>query len=124
MAMQSRFVLTTNQVVEIMAKWLECGDWSEAFLHVIPPRKGAVVKKNGEIKHEQEEDPQDVEDAREQAAAEQEKADADAGETEEEHVIGVDEALEATGAFTADDEVVVSQTGGGAVPATQEGTNQ
>jgi tRNA (guanine9-N1)-methyltransferase len=124
MAMQSRFVLTTNQVVEIMAKWLECGDWSEAFLHVIPPRKGAVVKNNGVIKEEQEEDPQDVEDAREQAAAEQEKADADAETAEEKHVTGADEALEATGAFTADEEAVVSQTGGGAVPATQEGTNQ
>ncbi|RKU45569.1 tRNA (guanine(9)-N(1))-methyltransferase [Coniochaeta pulveracea] len=124
MAMQSRFVLTTNQVVEIMDKWLECGDWSEAFLHVIPPRKGAVVKNNGEIKQEQNEDPQDVEDAREQAAAEQEKADDVAKETEEKHVTGADEALEATGAFTADEETVVSQTGGGAVPATQEGTNQ
>jgi len=44
MAMQSRFVLTTNQVVEIMAKWLECGDWGEAFLGVIPKRKGGVLK--------------------------------------------------------------------------------
>lgn len=44
MAMQSRFVLTTNQVVEIMAKWLECGDWGEAFLGSIPKRKGGVLK--------------------------------------------------------------------------------
>ncbi|KAL2194825.1 guanine-1-methyltransferase-domain-containing protein [Corynascus similis CBS 632.67] len=44
MAMQSRFVLTTNQVVEIMAKWLECGNWGQAFLEVIPKRKGGTLK--------------------------------------------------------------------------------
>ncbi|KAK4098711.1 hypothetical protein N658DRAFT_499160 [Parathielavia hyrcaniae] len=44
MAMQSRYVLTTNQVVEIMAKWLECGDWAKAFLDVIPKRKGGTLK--------------------------------------------------------------------------------
>ncbi|KAK4237575.1 hypothetical protein C8A03DRAFT_44589 [Achaetomium macrosporum] len=44
MAMQSRYVLTTNQVVEIMAKWLECGDWGKAFLDVIPKRKGGTLK--------------------------------------------------------------------------------
>ncbi|KAK4154308.1 guanine-1-methyltransferase-domain-containing protein, partial [Chaetomidium leptoderma] len=47
MAMQSRYVLTTNQVVEIMAKWLECGDWGEAFLDVIPKRKGGILKDEG-----------------------------------------------------------------------------
>ncbi|KAM7185159.1 tRNA (Guanine-1)-methyltransferase domain containing protein [Naviculisporaceae sp. PSN 640] len=47
MAMQSRYVLTTNQVVEIMAKWLECGDWGEAFMGIIPKRKGGTLK-NGE----------------------------------------------------------------------------
>lgn len=45
MAMQSRYVLTTNQVVEIMAKWLECGDWGKAFMDVIPKRKGGTLKK-------------------------------------------------------------------------------
>ncbi|KAH6615581.1 guanine-1-methyltransferase-domain-containing protein [Chaetomium sp. MPI-SDFR-AT-0129] len=44
MAMQSRYVLTTNQVVEIMAKWLECGDWGQAFMDVIPRRKGGTLK--------------------------------------------------------------------------------
>jgi tRNA (guanine9-N1)-methyltransferase len=44
MAMQSRYVLTTNQVVEIMAKWLECGDWGQAFVDVIPKRKGGTLK--------------------------------------------------------------------------------
>ncbi|KAK3385064.1 guanine-1-methyltransferase-domain-containing protein [Podospora didyma] len=44
MAMQSRYVLTTNQVVEIMVKWLECGDWGEAFVSIIPKRKGGTLK--------------------------------------------------------------------------------
>ena len=49
MAMQSRFVLATNHVVEIMLKWLECGDWGEAFVKVIPKRKGGVLRgKKGE----------------------------------------------------------------------------
>ncbi|KAJ4392585.1 tRNA (guanine(9)-N(1))-methyltransferase [Neurospora sp. IMI 360204] len=66
MAMQSRYVLTTNQVVEIMAKWLECGDWGEAFLTVIPKRKGGTLKAesscgtpaadNGEDDEEEEEE--------------------------------------------------------------------
>ncbi|KAK3346804.1 guanine-1-methyltransferase-domain-containing protein [Lasiosphaeria hispida] len=47
MAMQSRYVLTTNQVVEIMAQWLECGDWGEAFLSIIPKRKGGALKQQG-----------------------------------------------------------------------------
>ncbi|KAK4447734.1 guanine-1-methyltransferase-domain-containing protein [Podospora aff. communis PSN243] len=47
MKMQDRFVLTTNQVVEIMVKWLECGDWAEAFLDVIPKRKGGTLKVEG-----------------------------------------------------------------------------
>lgn len=42
--MASRVVLTTNQVVEIMLKWLECRDWQQAFLKVIPQRKGPEAK--------------------------------------------------------------------------------
>ena len=41
MVMQSRQVLATNHVVEIMVRWLECEDWGEAFMAVIPKRKGA-----------------------------------------------------------------------------------
>ncbi|KAL8722670.1 MAG: hypothetical protein Q9225_000902 [Loekoesia sp. 1 TL-2023] len=44
MKMTSRFVLATNHVVEIMLRWLELGDWSKAFLEVIPKRKGGVLK--------------------------------------------------------------------------------
>ncbi|RMZ85894.1 hypothetical protein DV737_g356, partial [Chaetothyriales sp. CBS 132003] len=44
MRMQSRFVLATNHVVEIMIRWLECGDWGEAFMKVIPKRKGGTLR--------------------------------------------------------------------------------
>ncbi|RGP78549.1 tRNA guanine-N 1--methyltransferase [Fusarium longipes] len=44
MVMQSRTVLTTNHVVEIMLKWLEYENWGEAFMSVIPKRKGGHLK--------------------------------------------------------------------------------
>ena len=44
MQMSSRFVLATNHVAEIMLRWLELGDWGEAFLQVVPKRKGGVLK--------------------------------------------------------------------------------
>ncbi|OLN89241.1 tRNA (guanine(9)-N1)-methyltransferase [Colletotrichum chlorophyti] len=47
MNMSSRRVLATNHVVEIMLKWLETGDWAEAFLSVIPKRKEAKLKGDG-----------------------------------------------------------------------------
>lgn len=42
--MASRSVLATNHVMEIMLRWLETGDWGEAFMQVIPQRKGGKLK--------------------------------------------------------------------------------
>ncbi|OBT49151.1 hypothetical protein VE00_00143 [Pseudogymnoascus sp. WSF 3629] len=63
MQMQSRTVLTTNHVVEIMANWLETGDWGEAFLKAIPKRKEAVLRKGGKKQRpENEKDGEDEDD--------------------------------------------------------------
>lgn len=48
MRMASRFVLATNHVSEIMVRWLEFGDWGEAFSRVVPKRKGGVLKSTAE----------------------------------------------------------------------------
>jgi tRNA (guanine9-N1)-methyltransferase len=37
--LQTRKVLTVNQVVEIMLKWVETRDWQEALECVVPRRK-------------------------------------------------------------------------------------
>ncbi|KAF8925517.1 tRNA (guanine(9)-N(1))-methyltransferase [Dissophora ornata] len=37
--MSSRRILTVNQVFEILLQFIECHDWKEAFLKVIPQRK-------------------------------------------------------------------------------------
>ena len=37
--MASRHILTVNQVLEIMLRWLDTKDWEKAFLDVIPKRK-------------------------------------------------------------------------------------
>ncbi|KAF2196892.1 hypothetical protein GQ43DRAFT_444725 [Delitschia confertaspora ATCC 74209] len=53
--MNSRAVLATNHVLEIMLKWLELGDWGEAFMQVIPKRKGGTLKSAVEEKNDGEE---------------------------------------------------------------------
>ena len=59
MVMQSRAVLATNHVVEIMLKWLEFEDWGKAFLSVIPKRKGGHLKGSEPASGEAEEDSDD-----------------------------------------------------------------
>ncbi|KAJ4387883.1 tRNA (guanine(9)-N(1))-methyltransferase [Gnomoniopsis smithogilvyi] len=59
--MSSRKVLATNHVVEIMSKWLETGDWAQAFMEVIPKRKGGELKGAGaDDKDEDDKDEEDV----------------------------------------------------------------
>lgn len=54
--MSSRAVMTTNHVVDIMLAWLEIGDWGEAFMKIMPQRKG------GKLRGGAKEDTEDVED--------------------------------------------------------------
>ncbi|EKG10545.1 tRNA (guanine-N1-)-methyltransferase eukaryotic [Macrophomina phaseolina MS6] len=65
--MNSRSVLATNHVNEIMLQWLACGDWGEAFMKVIPKRKGGQLKSTGE---EEDEDNENENAAAEQAETE------------------------------------------------------
>ncbi|KAG9617952.1 hypothetical protein KCV04_g15060, partial [Aureobasidium melanogenum] len=91
LAMASRKVLTTNHVHEIMLKWLECGDWGEAFMKVIPKRKGGQLKGyageggeevDGEGDADEENDHvEEVEEREEEEAEEENEADAVAEQT-------------------------------------------
>lgn len=64
--MSTRAVLATNHVVEIMLRWLECGDWGEAFMKVMPKRKGGVLKSNKEGESNEAEEDKDVADGEQQ----------------------------------------------------------
>lgn len=44
----SRDVLVTSHVYEIICRWFECKDWREAFNKVLPPRKVVKSSNNGE----------------------------------------------------------------------------
>ncbi len=72
MVMQSRQVLATNHVVDIMLKWLEFEDWGQAFLSVIPKRKGGKLREadGGEEEENGEAEEQAEEENGEQAAEE------------------------------------------------------
>ena len=56
----SRDVLVTSHVYEIICRWFECKDWREAFNKVLPPRK--VVQSGGGGDDEKECDDKDKED--------------------------------------------------------------
>lgn len=77
--MASRSVLTTNHVMEIMLRWLEVGDWGEAFMQVIPQRKGGQLKKPKEASEDAEN-----EEAAEEAEEEGPEAEPEAGQPAEE----------------------------------------
>ncbi|KAK5790421.1 hypothetical protein VI817_007708 [Penicillium citrinum] len=83
--MSSRAVLTTNHVVDIMLQWLETGDWGEAFMKVLPQRKGGKLLEKGPLDEgnkktgEAEGTEEVVEDDREDMAATEEII-ADAGD--------------------------------------------
>ena len=70
--MASRKVLATNHVNEIMVHWLECGDWGEAFMKVMPKRKGGKLREEGD-KNEADEDPADAEEDVAEAGADEEQ---------------------------------------------------
>ncbi|KAI9666194.1 MAG: tRNA (guanine(9)-N(1))-methyltransferase [Bathelium mastoideum] len=56
MSMNSRKVLTTNHVSEMIIRWLESGDWGSAFTQVMPKRKGGQLKVKATSKEAQPED--------------------------------------------------------------------
>lgn len=92
MEMQSRSVLATNHVVEIMIRWLECGDWGEAFGRVIPKRKGGVLKK-GEKGEEDESKAEEGQVNVEDEAEDEQQNGNHGSDQDDEHSEGADEEL-------------------------------
>ncbi|KAJ4365600.1 tRNA (guanine(9)-N(1))-methyltransferase [Neocucurbitaria cava] len=93
--MNSRQVLVTNHVLEIMLKWLEFGDWGKAFMDVIPKRKGGRLKEGG-----------DDEDADTYEADDKERLDQDMEDAKQE---AEDASAEATADVPASAEVVEAE---------------
>lgn len=49
-SMKTRKILAVNHVFEILLNFIECGDWKEAFLGVIPERKFKDITNNEECR--------------------------------------------------------------------------